>query len=247
MRRTAIFLVVALALLALGLEIYARLPAAFPIEPLAISPSATSVVLIFHGAQDGGDPLLDEIAGKFANLATPGTVVINYRWDAGANNRLRAAANAKRLGQRLGTELSQLPQLRDLRLIAHSVGAYVPDAICDALRLAGSDAWIEITLLDPFGIAGFFDWRHGVRNHGRCADYAAAIINTDDPAPATNSPLQQAYNTDVTAASGRDTFPRNGHYWPLQYYRDRMSLREVEVRLRRHTQTPRGGRAAITD
>lgn len=247
MRRVAIGLVMACAILALGLELYSRLPENFPVSALAIDPAATAVVLIFHGAQDGGDPLLDEIAEKFGALSAPGTVVINYRWDEGANNRLRAAANARRLGEQLGLELAQLKQLEDLRLIAHSVGAYVPDAICEALRREGSEAWIEITLLDPFGIAGFFDWRHGVRNHGRCADYASAIVNTDDPAPATNSPMQRAYNIDVTAASGRDGFPRNGHYWPLQFYRDRVGAGEVELRRRQHGQNPRGGLLSVTN
>jgi hypothetical protein len=231
-------------------EIYARLPASFLVTPLNLNPDETrQVVLIFHGSQDGGNPILDEIATRFRDLAAldSGTAVVNYRWDAGADERLRAAANARRLGDALGTELATLPKLERMRLITHSSGAFVADALCASLRETRSETWIEMTFLDPFGILGFIDWRYGVRNHGRCADFAVTFINRDDPTESSNTPQTQAYNRDVTASPRRDLIPRDGHYWPLRYYADFVDLAEVAPGIRTHTDYPRGELRTQTD
>jgi len=74
-----------------------------------------------------------------------------------------------------------------------------------------------MVFVDPFQIYGFLDWTHGARNHGQCADSAYAIINTDDLAPSTNRPLENATNIDVTNDPRRKGFGRNGHYWALGY------------------------------
>ena len=247
----ALLALLGIILLALAaMEVYTRLPASFPIEALDLDPDQTrQVVLIFHGSQDGGDPLLNTIAARFRALASldSGTAVVNYRWDSGADERLRAAANARRLGGVLGTELATLPKLEGLRLITHSSGAFVADALCASLRETRSEPWIEMTFLDPFGIFGFVDWRYGVRNHGRCADFAVAFINRDDPAVASNSPLSQAYNRDVSGSPRRELFPRNGHYWPLRYYAEFIDLAEVAPGIRTHADYPRGDLRTLTD
>jgi hypothetical protein len=97
-----------------------------------------------------------------------------------------------------------------------------------------------MTLLDPFQIRGFVDWTWGAREHGRCADFTLAVINTRDPAPATNRPLARAWNLDVTEHPGRATFDRNGHYWPLQYYRDFLLEQQPEIAGWSHGEKPRG-------
>lgn len=226
-----------------AMEIYTRIPVNFPITPLRLAPETTrQVVLIFHGSRDGGNPVFEEIANRFRELAllTPGTEVVNYRWDEGADQRLRAAASARRLGRALGIELAGLPQLQQLRLIAHSSGAFVLDALCESFREQRGDAWVEMTLLDPFGISGFVDWGYGARRHGHCADFAVAFVNTDDSAVATNWMLRQAYNHTVTHSPKRADPARGGHYWPPRYYLDFIDLAEATPGIRTHDDYPRG-------
>ena len=202
-----------------GMEWYTRTPDTFAIEPLQLPADTRSVVLIFHGSQDGGDPVLADIAARIRSLGGGNVAVVDYQWSPASDNRLRAAANARELGITLGRELAALPALEQLHLIAHSAGAFVPDSICRSLRAArNSPPRIETTYLDPFGIDGFVDWNYGARHHGECADQALAIINRNDPAPATNTPLRQACNIDVTGLPGSRRLQRNGHYWPLQYF-----------------------------
>ena len=59
---------------------------------------------------------------------------------------------------------------------------------------------------------------------GASADYAEAIINTDDPVPSTSLPLGQAVTYDVTAARARARFePLPGdslHSWPAAWFGD---------------------------
>ncbi|MGI9329768.1 MAG: hypothetical protein ACR2QB_03550 [Gammaproteobacteria bacterium] len=248
-RRGLLYLLGIIVAALAAVEIYTRLPTGLA-EPLNLKPDETrQVVLIFHGSLAGGDPILDDIANRFVELAAldSGTVVVNYRWDDGADQRLRAAASGRRLGTALGTELGSLPKLESVRIITHSVGAFVADALCESLREKRSTPWIEMTFLDPFGILGFIDWRFGVRNHGHCADFAVAFINRDDATAASNSPLAQAYNRDVTASPRRELFLRSGHYWPLRYYADFIDLAEVTPGIRTHDDYPRGDLRTLTD
>ena len=247
-RRLAMMLAGVVLTVLLGLEVYTRTADDFAIRPVGLPADTQVAVLIFHGSQDGDDPLLESIRNRFVELlgAGNGVAVVNYNWSPVSDHRLRATANGARLGESLGRELAGLSDLRELRLVAHSAGAAIPDALCAAYRQAGTGrARVEMTFLDPFGISGFVDWNYGARNHGRCADYAVVYINTDDPAPATNTWLQQAYNIDVTAAEGRDRFTRNGHYWPLQYFLNVMDRDVRRTSDASHTENPRGsGRSA---
>ncbi len=226
-----------------ALEIYARQPVRAPTPALDLPPGVSTLVLVMHGSGDADSPLLAEI---MAGLTTryrdvPDAAVRFVRWSPASDQRLRAAATAQAIGRRLGTMLAGVTTLRELHLIAHSSGAFMPDAICGAWR-AGNPAPARVTmvLLDPFQIRGFADWTWGARQHGRCADFALAVINTDDPAPATNRTLVQAFNLDVTAHPERATFTRNGHYWPVQYYRNHLVAKEPEIGLRTHATDARG-------
>lgn len=205
------------------MEIYARQPVGNPTPGLDLPANVSTLVLVIHGSMDEENPLLAEIVSRLEDRyrGIPGAAVRFVRWAPGSDQRLRAGATAQAVGARLGDLLARRGTVRELHLVAHSSGAFMPDAICSAFR-AGSQgpARVAMTLLDPFQIRGFVDWTWGAREHGRCADFALAVINTEDPAPATNRPLARAFNLDVTAHPGRATFDRNGHYWPLQYYRD---------------------------
>lgn len=232
-----------LALLVGGLEIWTRQPAGPPAPALELNAGVQTVVLVIHGSADADNPLLAEIVAGLTDRYRdePGAAVRFVRWAPESDERLRAAATAQAVGRQLGATLAGLGSLRDLQLIAHSSGTFMPDAICSAFRAgSGSPARITMTLLDPFQIRGFVDWTWGAREHGRCADFTLAVINTDDPAPATNRPLERAWNLDVTTHQGRAGFTRNGHYWPLKYYRDYLLGRQPEISGWNPADHPRG-------
>jgi len=219
--------------LAVGaMEVYTRQPVGNPTPGLDLPAGASTVVLVIHGSADADNPLLAEIVAGLADRYrdVPGAAVRFVRWAPESDVRLRAAATAQAVGARLGDLLARRGTVRELHLVAHSSGTFMPDAICTAFR-AGSGAPVRIamTLLDPFQIRGFVDWTYGAREHGGCADFTLAVINSDDPAPATNVPLARAFNLDVTAHPGRAGFDRNGHYWPLKYYRDYLLQQQPEI------------------
>lgn len=232
-----------LALLVGGLEIWTRQPVGPPVPALDLPAGVQTLVLVIHGSADADNPLLaDIVAGLDARYGeVPRAAVRFVRWAPESDERLRAAATAQAVGGQLGEALAGIGSLRELQLIAHSSGTFMPDAICSALRAGSKNApRITMTLLDPFQIRGFVDWTYGAREHGGCADFTLAVINTDDPAPATNRPLARAWNLDVTEHPDRAGFSRNGHYWPLQYYRDYLLDRQPEIAGWNWADHPRG-------
>lgn len=242
-RRAVVVAAGLLVLAAGGLEAWTRRPVGPPSPALEVPAGTSTLVLVTHGSADADDPLLaDIVTGLTARYrAVPGAAVRFLRWAPESDERLRAAATAVATGRQLGARLAAEPSLRKLTLIAHSSGTFMPDAVCEALRGAGRrDVRVTMVLLDPFQIRGFVDWTWGAREHGRCADFALAVINTDDPAPATNRPLDRAFNLDVTGLPGSAGFLPNGHYWPLQYYRDQLLDRQPEIDGWSHGDRPRG-------
>jgi hypothetical protein len=228
----------------LFMEVYTRVPVGERTPDLGLAPDSTAVVLVIHGAGDADDPLVPEILrGLDAAFGDRPEVAVRYlRWSPESDQRLRAAATAQAVGARVGESLASLPGMRDLHLVAHSVGAFMPDAICRAYRQrAARPARVTMVLLDPFQIGGFLDWGWGARHQGECADFALAVINTDDPAPATNRPLANAFNLDVTGDPARERFGRNGHYWPIRYYIDHLLVDQPALAGRDHAEWPRGG------
>jgi hypothetical protein len=241
--RIAVVIIAALALVAGGLEIYSRQPVAAPTPALDLPADISTLVLVIHGSADENDPLLkDIVAGLQARYQdTPHSAVRFVNWAPASDQRLRSAATAQAVGGEIGAMLGRLGTLRELHLIAHSSGAFMPDAICAAYRAASTEpARVTMVLLDPFQIRGFVDWTYGAREHGRCGDFTLSVFNTDDPAPATNRALARAFNLDITAQSRPASFTRNGHYWPLQYYRDQLLPREPEIGRWAHAAHPRG-------
>lgn len=247
--RRALAAVVALLLLALaGLEAWTRTPVGHRTPALELPPGVETVVLVIHGAGDAGNTLMPEIvAGLEARFAgQPGVAVRYLRWSPESDQRLRAAATAHAAGARIGDRIAALGTVRHLHLVAHSVGAFMPDAICRAVRARGAPApRVTAVFLDPFQISGFVDWAWGAHHHGECADFALAVMNLDDPAPATNRPLEQAFNLDVTADPARATFDRNGHYWPVRYYRDHLLTLQPQLAGFGHGGYPRGAVRAV--
>ena len=232
---------VLLAALFVAFDTYTRLPADPDFTPLDVAENARAVVLLFHGTRGRDEPYLTEIGRRFAAQAGADTSVQKYIWSPYSDNQFRARANAEVIGHALGQQLAGLRHLEHVRLVSHSAGAYVVDALCNSYKASATQpADIEMTLIDPIGIKGAWDFWYGYRHHGRCADFAVAYINTDDLTPGTNAPLANAYNVDVTEAAGKDEFPDGGHRWPLKYYLDRMTAADMEFGHRSHSDFPRG-------
>ena len=216
--RIAAPLVASIGVVLGGMEWYGRTPLEFRLPPLGF-PDDRAMTLVFHGSVDADNPQFPRLVDA---LKEKGKVARFVRWDPWSDTRLRAAASAKRAGEQVAEQLiaqwEKSPQARDLELIAHSSGAYVLDALCERLReRMTTPPRITMVFVDPFQIWGFVDWAYGAREHGRCADDAVAIINTDDPAPSTNRPLARASNIDVTLDPRRASLKENGHYWALEY------------------------------
>jgi hypothetical protein len=230
-----------LAIFALAFEVYNRFPSSAKVAPLGFTDETRAVVLLFHGTRGRNEPYLTELASEFDRAAETGTTVLKYIWSPYSDNQFRARANGVFIGARLGEELAGLAHLEQIRLVAHSAGAYLLDPLCEAYKAAAANpAHIEMTFIDPIGIKGAWDYGYGYRNHGRCADFAAAYINTDDPVPGTNAPLKYAYNLDVTGADERKLFTQGGHIWPLKYYLDHLSPGDLQSGLKTHAEYPRG-------
>lgn len=243
-RRAAVTALLVAGLAGVALEVYTRLPDRVSVAPLKVPPETRELTLVFHGSGGSDEPDMQRIAR--AHRGGEGTAAFAVNWSPASDNRLRAAANARVVGAELGEQVANLPQLQLLRLVGHSSGAYVLDALCESARAGAAESPRVIGVyLDPFGIHGFADWSHGSRNHGQCADFALAIINTDDAAPATNTPLQQAYTVDITAAPDRPAAATtNLHYWPVTYYaRVAASGRLASAEHWTHGEAPRGALA----
>jgi hypothetical protein len=248
-KKTLIAVLLATAVVA-GMELYTRIPLAVDLAAvdLDLPADVRALTIVAHGSVDGDNPLFPEIVTRirdhYAAAGRRDVAVRFLHWAPWSDQRLRAVATAEQLGTQLGGMLAGYPELRELQLVTHSSGTYIADALCEGYRrgLPPQSRPVRVTMvfLDAFQLHGFVDWRHGARNHGRCADFALAVINTDDVAPATRAPLRNAWNIDVTAHPGRATFPRNGHYWPLQYYLELLPGLASEPLEASHQRYPRG-------
>jgi len=231
-----------LFLIWLVMEVYCRLPDQFKITKVDIPQDTQTLVVLFHGAKDHLNPELEALANEFRIYldTNQNAEVINYNWSYGSDNRLRASTNAIKIGESLGSEIAKYKRLRHIRLIGHSVGAFIPDALCQAYRDQGGNAHIEINFLDPFSLRGFADKNYGVRSHGHCADFASSILNTNDAAISTNTMLRYAWNFDVTDLKRPSDFIRNGHYWPPLYFLLSMNEDTARMGFKTHNEYSRG-------
>ncbi|MCC5795333.1 MAG: hypothetical protein JJT85_11450 [Chromatiales bacterium] len=230
------------AVTVIALELLARSPQAAPAPELALPAGISRLVLVVHGSQDSDNPQFPAIVERLAQGTGPDTIVRYVDWSPWSDLRLRAGATASRIGAGLGARLAaEQPGLGEVLLVMHSAGAWMGDALCEQLRVkALQPVRVDMVFLDAFQIRGFTDWSNGSRHHGRCADFALSLLNTDDPAPATNWPLRQAFNVDVTAHPGRAGFERNGHYWPVEYFLRFMTQAEWLQAEFSHEELPRG-------
>lgn len=229
------------------LEIYSRLGLRTMDESLQLLESLPSggswddvehATLVFHGA-GGQDVYTDMLMTK---LRAPRTKSTSYyssmvEWSNSSSNILQASFNAQRIGSTAATQLYQnAGNLKTVHLIGISVGAFAADAACQAIKSRiGESVFVQLTLLDPFTQRGIFDTGYGARNFGNDADYFQQYLNTDDPVPSTNAPLEKSVCFDITNIRPQDI--SFGHDWPVAYYgrKGKVGIVPPEERLRRGT------------
>jgi hypothetical protein len=241
--RIVLGLALLVAALAAGVEFYARAPAAPQAAPLGVPPGTRVLVLLLHGSGGREEPTLVALERRLRGFAAdrPGTAVIRYVWSPWSDSRMRARENGLAIGAAIGREAARAPGLEVVHVVSHSAGAYPSQAFCEAYRAgAHNPARVVQTFLDPIGFEGALDPGWGARKLGGCADYAEAVINTDDPVPATNAPLALAWNVDVTRAAARAAAGLDGHRWPVQWYLDAATAADLDGAGYAHGSRPRG-------
>jgi hypothetical protein len=191
--------------------------------------------LVFHGS-GGQDQYTDALMKKVQD-SSRSCYSSMIEWSQFSSNIFQASFNGQRIGRQAAARLLQkAPNLKSIQFIGISVGAFAADAATtEAKSMAkGGVPYLQLTLLDPFTQRGIFDFGYGSRTFGKSADYVEQYLNTDDPVPSTNSPLENAVCYDITNLRPDDIF---GHDWPVVYYAQsgRPGITSPDDRLERGT------------
>ncbi|MCC7258381.1 MAG: hypothetical protein IT486_08410 [Gammaproteobacteria bacterium] len=240
--RLAAYSTVAVAVLVILLDQYARWPSQIEPPPIDLPAGTRTAILLFHGSEGRDEPTLAALDQRSRELTAgmSAVSVVRYGWAPYSDAQFRAGAFGARVGEALGQELAGIGTLKAVHVIAHSTGAYIAAPLCEALKAAGRPVRVDITYLDPVGLRGILQPGWGEAVFARCGDYVEAYINADDPAPASSLPLQQAWTVDVTRAPGKDAFEAGGHRWPVKYFLDHATVDDILPGRHSHEQRARG-------
>lgn len=201
------------------------------------------ITVIFHGA-GGEDAYTDDLLKTLCkSIDGSGTGIVKMiNWEADSADILQASVKGTKIGKELAKTLcssmyasrnTNTSRVTNIHAIGISVGAFAADSFLDALskknkstaknkNTAVKNLYCQLTLLDPFQQKAVLGVGYGNRYFGiadRGVDYAQQYLNTDDPVPSTNAPLQHCATIDVTALRPPEIF---GHDWPLVYYTEEL-------------------------
>ena len=174
------------------------------------------ITLVFHGS-GGQDKLTDALMQTLKRSDNKSKHSCMIEWGKYSSNFLQASFNGQRLGRCAAKQLLERTRnLKAVHVIGISVGAFAADSVCNEVKAILKDSVdIQLTLLDPFTQRGIFDFGYGARKYGESVDYFQQFLNTDDPVPSTNNPLQKSVCYDITAI--RPAEISFGHDWPVAY------------------------------
>ncbi len=186
--------------------------------------NACCLLMIVHGLGDTPEDWPAELLSTIENRAGDAKSwdIVTYDWSAYATSE--DGSTASRSGMEIGRQVGQAlasPNYRyeHIHFIAHSVGSFVIHAAAQTYRQqAAMPARIHMTFIDPFTLHGFTRLFYGKKKFGAEADFAETYVNTDDPVPSTNTPLNNTHNFDLTETPGKITTGADAHWWPVDYY-----------------------------
>jgi hypothetical protein len=215
------------------------------------------VTIVFHGAggQDGyTDELMKRLQQQSNNNAYYNHIV---DWSKYSTNILQASYNGQRIGKIVAQELlpnqdSAMNNLKTIHFIGISVGAFAADSAVNEVnkrrKKDNNKPFVQLTLLDPFQQRGIFGINYGSNSFGGIkADYTQQYLNTDDPVPSTNKPLNlKNINIcyDVTnLRPGKNNNKEDeifGHDWPLVYYTQSENCGKIMIDEKKREETTTG-------
>lgn len=208
-----------------ALEVFSRigsredgLPEIIVPEPLVGTlADLENLTLIFHGA-GGEDKFTDKLMENLKIYDSKTSFSTMITWEKYSSNILQASFNGQRIGRYVAQQLlNRASNLKSLHVIGISVGAFAADSVGYQVKTSLEHAIdVQLTLLDPFTQRGIFDVGYGARKFGEKCDYFQQYLNTDDPVPSTNAPLETSVCYDVTAIRPQEV--SFGHDWPVAYY-----------------------------
>merc|ERR1712232_711421 len=110
----------------------------------------------------------------------------------------------------LSSQAQTSQKLENVHSIGISVGSFAANAFVQTIKSKSLSLslYARLTLLDPFCTRGIWGIGYGYNNFGKNIDYVEHYLNTDDPVPSTNEPLNPKYCVviDVTNDKRRDDF-----------------------------------------
>jgi hypothetical protein len=226
--------------------IYGSTPRPLPIEKRG---GKKNVLLLFPGA-GGPDANSDRLEAKIKASdirAGYSRWSYTYNWLDWRGPFVRASFDGQLVGRSVCGQLAKAARekpIDDLHVIGISVGAFAADSCTKEFRkelneLSSSTSspitdtnaninlpqkkagtHISLTLLDPFTSKGIFGYGWGQKNFGLAADSVVTYLNTDDPVPSTDQPLNKGTTIDITNNEQRNKYmpaDNNMHSWPVAF------------------------------
>jgi hypothetical protein len=185
--------------------------------------------LFIHGAGDTQEVWAAELADRTGGIAVD--------WSLDASRRMKAPARGYSVGFTAGSAAAELyagRKLPELRLIAHSAGAWLAQGFIDGM-LQGIDCAdvasagacpvsLSLVLLDPFSARSILEPFSGARmlGAGLSGSRVTTYYTTRDPVPFTAGNVSRGEIIDLTGLLEETEDPVDAHWQVIEYYTDRL-------------------------